>query len=70
MITIKINTNNAAFNNENGVSNDYIRNLETARILKKLAEKLEKLPDVTWNAVPLYDINGNHIGSFIYNPLD
>ena len=66
-IKIVINTDNAAFCNEDGNQTCYTRNFEVARILKNLAKQLEERPDVDWNSVILMDINGNSVGSFTHN---
>jgi hypothetical protein len=52
MITIKIKTSNAAFQDGN-------KRTEVARILRDLASKLES----GLSPHKLYDINGNHVGS-------
>lgn len=53
MITIQIETNNAAF--------DEGENIETARILRGLADAIEYNPD---NFIALRDINGNTVGNY------
>lgn len=70
MITIRINTSNAAFNDENGMSKNFIRNMETVRILEGLVKNLKDYPDNDWSSVILHDMNGNSVGNFTYNPED
>ena len=70
MVSIKINTNNAAFHDESGVLNIEHRNYEIARILRSLSDKLEMNASIDWNSVMLMDSNGNSVGSFIYDPED
>jgi len=56
MITIRINTDNAAFEDENF-------ELETARILRELAEKFEN----GMNPSGERDINGNRVCEIEYD---
>lgn len=52
MLKIEIETGNAAFEDD--------RNMELARILRQIAERLENGED----AGRVLDINGNKVGSF------
>ncbi len=54
-VQISINTDNAAFDEFNGI--------EIARILHELAEGLDG-SDVNNAIYPLYDVNGNKVGRF------
>ena len=58
MITIKIKTDNAAFQDDDNLGFEH----ETARILRELADKIEscKMPK------SLMDINGNVVGEVKY----
>lgn len=55
MIIIKIDTSNAAFQNGNSGA-------EIARILRELADKVDG-QDVVFELIPIYDSNGNRVGS-------
>lgn len=55
MVKIKFKTDNAAFEGEG-------QNIEIARILRKLADKIETSNQLTY--CPLMDINGNKVGEF------
>lgn len=54
-ITIKINTDNAAF--EDGS--------ELSRILHKLADKVDGRDDTTIDGIRILDINGNIVGKVV-----
>jgi len=62
MLTIRIETDNAAF----GDRPEY----ETARILRRLADRMENtgLPDA--EGIPLRDINGNRVGKAVVSDSD
>ena len=65
MVRININTEGAAFANERGNYTNYSKNVEVARILKKLADQILDNPDVEWDGVILMDQNGNSVGSYL-----
>ena len=70
MVTIKIETDNAAFHDDNGEPSAYTQTLEVARILRKLTHELETSL-YTGNHVyvdTLMDVNGNRVGEFIMDP--
>lgn len=72
MVKITIKTDNAAFQDEFSNIDSNVRNQEVARILRNLANQLEKSVEegVDWNSVILLDINGNSVGSYTYSPTD
>ena len=72
MVKITIKTDNAAFQDEFSTIDSNVRNQEVARILRNLANQLEKSVEegVDWNSVILLDINGNSVGSYTYSPTD
>jgi hypothetical protein len=56
MFKIEIATDNAAFDDDEG-------NAEIARILRELADRIERGDAVgDWWELPLRDVNGNRIG--------
>ena len=55
MLKIKINSENAAFDQEGQ---------EVARILRGLADKLEHLDKLQESQLPLKDLNGNTVGYY------
>jgi hypothetical protein len=55
-ITIEINTDHAAFENDAGI--------EVARILRDLADKIEDWPGASKVTLGCRDLNGNKVGSF------
>ena len=55
MLKIKINSENAAFDQEGQ---------EVARILRGLADKLEHLDKLQESQLPLRDLNGNTVGYY------
>ena len=57
-LTININSSNAAFNDGDG------GRIETARILRDIAARLERYID----AMNITDINGNVVGGFYFEP--
>lgn len=65
MVKIQIKTEGAAFANKRGLNTNYSKNVEVARILRKLADQISDNPDVSWESVILIDQNGNSVGSFI-----
>lgn len=54
-ITIKIDTDNAAFEDSPGY--------EVARILRQLADKINQFDGLA-GYIKLYDVNGNKVGAF------
>lgn len=63
MFKLTIKTGNAAFANDDGEKDDYARDREIARILRKLAKRLEDgSGDVEIETVS--DINGNNVGKW------
>ena len=66
MVTIKINTENAAFHDDQGKPSTHAQTLEVARILRKLVHKLEAGLTAGTHIYgdTLLDINGNRVGSF------
>jgi len=65
MVKIQIRTEGSAFADVRGVYTNYSKNIEVARILRKLADQISDNPDVSWESVILIDQNGNSVGSFI-----
>jgi len=64
MISIKFDTDNAAFDGED-------RGPEIARILRVLANRLEQRGGVDAGAEwTIYDINGNHVGDLVLSHRD
>lgn len=63
MVEIKFRTGNAAFHDDNGEEDEYCRNQETARILRKIADKIEN----GWDRGSVGDLNGNKIGDWYVN---
>lgn len=61
-VTIKIDCDNAAFEPEEGNAN-----FEIARILRKLATRIEA---DGLESTPLLDFNGNSVGEFTVNEDD
>lgn len=57
MLSIQVQTDNAAFD-EGGTG------VECARILRKLADELERAGDIGGDSGNLYDINGNRVGEW------
>lgn len=55
-VTIKINATNAAFGGDG-------HGCEVARILRKLADELENPTRLRVDPSPLYDVNGNKVGT-------
>jgi hypothetical protein len=55
--TIRIDMNNAAFDPEEGET------VELARILRNLAGRLDEEMADYFDVYPLYDTNGNQVGS-------
>lgn len=53
MLTVNFTTSNAAFQGEGG-------KFEIARILKEVSNEVES----GWTAGPLYDCNGNKVGTY------
>ena len=72
MVKIIIKTQGAAFTDGVSYLSPSARNIEVARILKKLANQLEQSAEtgIDWNSVILLDINGNSVGSYTYSPAD
>jgi len=70
MVTIKIETDNAAFHDDDGKPSAYAQTLEVARILRKLVHELESNLSIGSHvyATPLMDCNGNHVGDFSMDP--
>ena len=66
MLTIKIETDNAAFRDPVGQDDDRAQMSEVLRILKKLCRELEgdAQMGIYSYALPLMDINGNRVGEF------
>ncbi len=64
MIHIKISTDGAAFTDAEGIRSTFFKNMEVARILKKLADQIEQNPDTDWNSISLFDENGNFVGNY------
>jgi len=70
MVTITIDTDNAAFHDDDGKPSDYAQTMEVARILRKLVHKLESglAAGSRVYATSLMDYNGNRVGSFSMDP--
>ena len=65
MVTIVIETDNAAFRDQTGDNHRYVQALEVARILEALTTKIRDYPEAACGATyPLLDINGNRVGMF------
>lgn len=63
-LTITMDTANAAFDGEQ-------RGPEIARILRKMADRLEARGDcVSGFEWVLYDVNGNHVGELVLSPRE
>lgn len=68
MITITINTDNAAFG-DGTLDQEGIKNIEVVRVLRKIIDKLED-SDRYYSTIPLLDINGNYVGEFKQTSVD
>ena len=62
MVHITINTDNAAFSNDDG--DGKAEGQEVARILRHLANKVDGIGDLTGYVGPCVDFNGNTVGKF------
>lgn len=60
MFRLDIDTGNAAFEDDAGP--------ELARILGKLVDTLSQADMTDANGGGMYDVNGNRVGQWIYNP--
>jgi len=70
MVTIKIETDNAAFHEEDGTPSTYAQTREVIRILSglvdKLADSMERGDHIYIKT--LLDLNGNCVGKFTMDP--
>ena len=64
MVKITIKTDNAAFHDDQGNSDNHYRNVEVASILRKLFDKLEIYAQskLSVSEIALMDVNGNSVG--------
>lgn len=68
MVTININTDNAAFHDADGKPDVYFQTQEVVRILRKLCDRVEYAminQGLHTYTQPLLDINGNEVGDFV-----
>lgn len=64
-INIRINIDNAAFNDPDGKPDPYYQNLELSRILERLAKDVRGMGGLSGNVgdyINLHDANGNYVG--------
>lgn len=68
--TLVINTDNAAFHDEDGndIDSRLQQNIETARILREVAERLEDFQSFE-TFQTLRDINGNDVGRAAFKDI-
>ncbi len=65
---VNITVDNAAFGDE---EHEQERNIETARILRGIAQRLEEGGvDFFYYETTLFDINGNDVGRAAFRPAD
>ena len=60
MVKIEFETDSAAFLDESGDKDDYLKNMEICRILDKISQEVEE----GYTFGPIMDLNGNRVGNY------